>query len=55
MFSFNKTYKLPFKYNIPNCIDFHVQTVNYFKRYLKYFKREMFILLNNQTHIKYRI
>ena len=52
MFSFNKTYKLPFKYNIPNCIDFHVQTVNYFKRYLKYFKREMFILLNNQKKLE---
>ena len=42
---------LPFKYNIPNCIEFHVQTVNYFMRYLKYFKREMFILLSNQKKL----
>ena len=52
MFSFNRTYNLPFKYIIPNGIDLHLKYVSYFKRYFKYLRRALFLKLNNQKHLE---
>tara|TARA_B110000238_G_C16121873_1_gene437470 strand:- start:181 stop:1242 length:1062 start_codon:yes stop_codon:yes gene_type:complete len=52
MFSFNKTYQFPFKYIIPNYIEVHIKTINFFNRYLKYFKREMYILFKGQKKLE---
>jgi heptosyltransferase-2 len=48
MNNFKKTYTLPFKYKIPNYIEDFVKQKALFKRWVKYFKRYLFILLNGQ-------
>ena len=52
MFSFNRTFVLPFKYSIPNSINLHIAKVSYLKRYLKYLKRSLFLKLKNQNHLE---
>ena len=52
MFSFNRTFELPFKYSIPNSINLHIETVSYLKRYFKYLKRSLFLKLKNQKHLE---
>lgn len=52
MIKFYRTYNFPFKYNIPNYIDFHLNNVNKFKRYLKYLKRYLYIVLKKQKKLE---
>ena len=52
MFDFRKTYSLPFKYKIPNYIDIHLKEVNKFKRFLKFSKRYLFILIKGQKNLE---
>ena len=37
---------------IPNYIEVHIKTINFFNRYLKYFKREMYILFKGQKKLE---
>ena len=50
MSSFNRTYKLPFKYDIPNYTQSHLQQVNLYKRLLKFLKRHLYISLKGQKN-----
>jgi len=52
MFAFNKTYKLPFKYDVPNYTKEHLQKKNIYKRFLKFFKRYFYIVLKSQKNLE---
>jgi len=52
MFDFSKTYTLPFKYKIPNYIDFHLKDIPKFKRFVKFLRRCVFILVRRQKNLE---
>ena len=52
MLDFRKTYLLPFKYEIPNYTQDFLEKNNLIKRYLKFFKRFIFILLSGQSSLE---
>jgi len=52
MLNFKKTYKLPFKYEIPNYIKDFIKQRVFFSRWIKYFKRYLFIILNSQKKLE---
>ena len=52
MNNFKKTYTLPFKYEIPHYIESFIKQGGLFKRWVKYFKRYLFIMLNGQRRLE---
>ena len=52
MLNFKKSYKLPFKYEIPHYIEHFLKSRNFFKIWIKYFKRYLFIFLNGQKKLE---
>ena len=52
MLDFKKTYILPFKYEIPQYIVGFLKRRTLFKRWIKYFKRYLFIILNGQKKLE---
>ena len=52
MFNFQKTYKLPFKYEIPHYIEDFLMHRSLFNRWIKYFKRSLFITLKGQRKLE---
>ena len=52
MFSFQKTYTLPFKYNIPNYKNDYLAQTSVFKRYLKFFKRCFYMFIKRQQNLE---
>ena len=52
MSSFYRTFNFPFKHSIPNSIDSYLKSKSVFKRYLKYFRRVFFIVVNNQQNLE---
>lgn len=52
MLSFEKTYQLPFKFDIPNYIKSHIEEVSFLKRALKFFRRYLYIFLKRQKKLE---
>jgi len=52
MFNFKKTHKLPFKYEIPHYIKAFIKQRFFLSRWIKYFKRYLFITMNSQTKLE---
>jgi len=52
MLNFKKTYTLPFKYEIPHYIEDFLKQKALFNRWIKYFKRYLFIILNGQRKLE---
>jgi len=52
MLDFKKTYSLPFKYEIPHYIEHFLKQKTLFSRWMKYFKRYLFMALNGQTKLE---
>lgn len=52
MFDFKKTYQLPFDFEIPNYSKVYLNQNNFFKRYLKYLKRYIFLLIMRQNNLE---
>lgn len=50
--SFKKTYTLPFKYDIPHYTQKYLDTTSFFKRFSKFFRRYVFILLNGHWSLE---
>jgi len=48
MLKFKDTYSLPFKYSIPNNTEVYLKDVDLIKRWIKYIKRSLYLLLSNQ-------
>ena len=52
MRSFNKTYTLPFKFSIPNYTQDFLNQTPVFKRWLKFIKRYLYIVLKSQKNLE---
>jgi len=52
MLSFNKTYTLPFKFSIPNYTQDFLNQTPIFKRWLKFIKRYLYIILKGQKNLE---
>jgi len=52
MLNFNKTYTLPFKFSIPNYTQDFLNQTSVFKRWLKFIKRYLYIVLNGQKNLE---
>jgi len=52
MLSFNKTYILPFKFNIPNYTQDFLDQTSVFKRWTKFFKRYLYIVFKGQKNLE---
>ena len=52
MLSFNKTYTLPFKFSIPNYTQDFLNQTSVFKRWLKFIKRYLYIVLKGQKNLE---
>ena len=52
MLNFKKTYKIPFKYEIPHYIDNFIKHKSLFSRWIKYFKRYLYIIINRQGSLE---
>ena len=52
MLSFNKTYTLPFKFSIPNYTQDFLDQTSVFKRWLKFIKRYLYIVLKGQKNLE---
>ena len=50
MLNFKQTYKLPFKFNIPNYIQSHIVQVSLLKRLLKFYRRFLYLILKRQKN-----
>ena len=50
MLSFNRTYEIPFKYDIPCQTQLHLQQKNQYKRFIKFLKRYLYIILKGQKN-----
>jgi len=50
--SFNKTYKLPFKFNIPHYTQAYLQKKSLFERYIKFIKRYLYSILKGQKNLE---
>ena len=50
--SFNKTYKLPFKFNIPTDTQSYLQKKSLFERFIKFIKRYLYIVLKGQKNLE---
>jgi len=49
---FKKTYELPFKYDIPHYTKLYLDNTPYLKRFLKFTRRYLYILINGQTSLE---
>jgi len=49
---FKKTYELPFKYEIPHYTKQYLDNTPYLKRFLKFTRRYLYILINGQTSLE---
>jgi hypothetical protein len=52
MLGFEKTYTLPFKYEIPNYTSVFLEEVSFTKRCIKFIKRYIYLILKRQTAIE---
>ena len=52
MLSFSKTYKLPFKFNIPNYFQSFLQEKTRLQRLIKFTKRYLYIVIKNQKNLE---
>jgi len=52
MLSFKKTYTLQFKYKIPNYINFHLHEVSFIRRFVKFYKRYLYIVFKGQKKLE---
>jgi ADP-heptose:LPS heptosyltransferase len=52
MHSFQRTYVFPFKGVVPNFIENHLNQVNFFKRYLKFLRRYLYVFLKGQRQLE---
>jgi ADP-heptose:LPS heptosyltransferase len=52
MFNFKETYKLPFKYKVPNYVDKFLSQKNLFSAWIKYLKRYCYIILKRQRKLE---
>ena len=52
MLGFEKTYTLPFKYEVPNYINEFQEKRSFIKTYLKYVKRYLFLILMGQKNLE---
>ena len=52
MFAFNRTYKLPFKYAIPTYTKQYLKNKNIYQRFIKFFKRYIFIVIKGQKNLE---
>ena len=52
MHSFKKTYILPFKFDIPNYTQNFLNNNNFFKRYIKFVKRYLYIIIKGQKTLE---
>ena len=52
MFNFSKTFLFPFKYQIPNYVDKHIQEISKLQRIIKYFKRNLFLYIKSQKNLE---
>jgi len=52
MFDFKKTYQLPFKIYIPNYIQAHIEEVSQLKRFFKFFRRFLYVILMRQKNLE---
>jgi ADP-heptose:LPS heptosyltransferase len=52
MFHFKKTYKLPFRYEIPQYIEIFLKQGGLLKRWIKYLKRYLFITIKRQRSLE---
>ena len=52
MLAFKRTYKLPFKYAIPNYTKQYLISKSVYSRFLKFFKRYIFIVLRGQKNLE---
>ena len=49
---FKKTYELPFKYDIPHYTKEYLDNTSYLKRFFKFFRRYIYILVNGQASLE---
>ena len=52
MLKFKKTYQLPFKYNIPNYILVHLHKTKLYKRFFKFLRRYLYIIVKRQHNLE---
>ena len=52
MLVFNRTYQLPFKYAIPTYTKQYLKSKSIYQRFLKFFKRYIFIVLKGQKNLE---
>ena len=52
MLNFDRTYVLPFKYNIPNYILVHLSKIKLSERVLKFLRRYLYILIKGQKNLE---
>jgi len=52
MLLFDKSYKIPFKYDIPNYTSDYLLKKGIFQRFIKFFKRYIYIVLKGQTNLE---
>jgi len=52
MLNFNKTYTLPFKFDIPNYTQDFLNQFPKFKRWIKFIKRYLYIVLKGQKNLE---
>lgn len=52
MFDFSKTILFPFKYQIPNYVDKHIQEVSALHRMMKFFRRNLFLFIKRQKNLE---
>lgn len=52
MFDFSKTISFPFKYQIPNYVDKHIQEVSVLHRMIKFFRRNLFLFIKRQKNLE---
>ena len=48
MENFNRTFQTPFSSYVPNDIDNHIKQISFYKRYLKFLRRYLYIYLTGQ-------
>jgi len=50
--NFKQTYKLPFKFDIPNYIQSHIEQVSVIKRLLKFYRRYLYLIIKRQKNLE---
>lgn len=52
MFEYSRTHTLPFKYQIPNYLDDYFNNTSKYKRFFKFFKRYIFLIIKRQKNLE---